>query len=364
MSVGYLVTETAYGSVYLDPTAITIGPDGALWFVDQLVNGTQSKVGRVGLPTRTLTVSVAASGGGTVTGGGTFQAITSRTVTATASAGHRFVSWTMNGNVVSTSASYTFTLAGNAALVANFANRAGHDFNADGRSDILWRDTSGDTTQWFMAAGGGIQSGESLGNIPTAWSVAGARDFNGDGTSDILWRDTSGDTTIWFINNGGVASSTSLGNIPTAWSVAGTGDFNGDGTGDILWHDTSGDTTIWLMKNGSILTTYSLGTIPTVWQIAGTGDFNGDGTTDILWHDAYGDVTIWIMNAGSIAQGISVGNLPTTWSIVGTGDFDGDGITDILWRNTAGDVLIWLMNSNGALKQQEVSRATYRRSGA
>ena len=238
--------------------------------------------------------------------------------------------------------------------VGNLADT--HDFNADSRSDILWRDTAGDATQWFMAAGGGVQGGESLGNIPTAWSVVGTRDFNGDGTADILWRDTSGDTTIWFISNGGVTASTSLGNIPTAWSVAGTGDFDGDGTGDILWHDTGGDTTIWLMGNGSIKSTVSLGTIPTIWSIAGTGDFNGDGTTDILWHDIYGDVTIWMMSGGSvIAQGVSLGNLPTNWSIVGTGDFDGDGITDILWRNTAGDVLIWLMSSNGTLKQQEVT---------
>ena len=108
-------------------------------------------------------------------------------------------------------------------------NSATHDFNKDSRSDILWRDTSGDTTVWLMGSNGGVQQGESLGNIPTAWSVAGVRDFNGDGTADILWRNTEGDTTIWFMNNGSVASGTNIGNIPTAWSVVGTGDFNGDG---------------------------------------------------------------------------------------------------------------------------------------
>ena len=296
--------------------------------------------GMTGSAAKTVKFSINASGAASLANG-TYQA----TITITFGNGY-----------ISKGSAPTCTLGSQTLPVTlTIGPTHSHDFNADGRSDILWRDTSGDTTQWFMAAGGGIQSGESLGNIPTAWSVAGLRDFNGDGTADILWRDSSGDTTIWFIKNGGVISSTSLGNIPTAWSVDGTGDFNGDGTGDILWHDISGDTTIWLMKNGSILTTYSLGTIPTIWSIAGTGDFNGDGTTDILWHDAYGDVTIWIMSAGSIAQGISVGNLPTNWSIVGTGDFNGDGISDILWRNTAGDVLIWLMNANGSIKQQEVT---------
>jgi len=84
--------------------------------------------------------------------------------------------------------------------------------------------------------------------IPTAWSVVGTGDFNGDGNSDILWRDTSGNTAIWFMNGASVASTGGLGNISTAWSVAQTGDYNGDGKSDILWRDTSGNTAIWFMN--------------------------------------------------------------------------------------------------------------------
>jgi hypothetical protein len=36
-----------------------------------------------------------------------------------------------------------------------------------------------------------------LGNIPTTWSIALTGDYNGDGMSDLLWRDTSGNTSIW-----------------------------------------------------------------------------------------------------------------------------------------------------------------------
>ena len=201
-------TEYAIPTSSSGSAGITAGPDGALWFTEESAN----KIGRLGLPTYALKVSAAPPSAGTVSGGGAFlPAVSSQTVTATATGHRRFNGWTMNGNVVSTSPSYTFTLAGNFNLVASFTEAA-HDFNADGRSDILWRDTSGDTTQWFMAAGGGVQGGESLGTIPIAWSVAGTRDFNGDGYGDILWRDTSGDTVIWFINNGGVSASTSLGN--------------------------------------------------------------------------------------------------------------------------------------------------------
>lgn len=70
--------------------------------------------------TFTINVSASPSAGGSVSGGGTFAANSSRTVTASANSGYTFANWTENGNVVSTSASYTFTLTANRNLVANF----------------------------------------------------------------------------------------------------------------------------------------------------------------------------------------------------------------------------------------------------
>jgi hypothetical protein len=49
--------------------------------------------------------------------------------------------------------------------------------------------------------------------------VAETGDYNGDGRSDILWRDTSGNTAIWFMNGLQIGSTTGLGNIPTTWTV-------------------------------------------------------------------------------------------------------------------------------------------------
>ena len=46
-------------------------------------------------------------------------------------------------------------------------------------------------------------------------------DFNRDGKSDILWIDTSGNVMIWFMN-GLAVSAVNLGNVGTAWSVQGT----------------------------------------------------------------------------------------------------------------------------------------------
>jgi hypothetical protein len=218
-----------------------------------------------------------------------------------------------------------------------------HDFNTDGRSDIVWRDGTGDTAMWLMDGTQALQSA-AIATLATTWSLVGQRDFNGDGNADFLWRDGSGNTAIWFLDGVQVVSTGSLGNIPTNWTVVATADFNGDGYGDILWQDGSGNLAIWLMDGVQVLSSAGVGNAPSTWSIAGTGDFNGDGKADLLWHDTAGDTSIWFMNGTQVLSSASVGNVPVIWSIVGVGDFNGDRETDIVWRDTAGDVAVWLMN--------------------
>lgn len=87
-----------------------------------------------------ITTSSSPAAGGTTSGGGTFAAGSSRTVTATPSTGYTFSSWTENGNVVSNSASYTFTLNGNRILVANFAVSSGNQPNLTAYLPNGWSD--------------------------------------------------------------------------------------------------------------------------------------------------------------------------------------------------------------------------------
>ncbi len=61
---------------------------------------------------------------GTVNGGGSKAEGSNITVTATANNGYAFVNWTENGNIVSTNASYSFTVTGDRTLIANFTQNA------------------------------------------------------------------------------------------------------------------------------------------------------------------------------------------------------------------------------------------------
>ena len=220
---------------------------------------------------------------------------------------------------------------------------AGHDFNGNGKSDIAWRDMSGNVAIWLMN-GKQICGSAVLDMVPTVWSIVGTGDFNGDGKYDLLWRDASGNVGMWFMNGTQTSGSAVLGNISTAWSIVGIGDFNGDGKGDILWRDTSGNVAIWLMNGAQVLQSAVVANVPTNWSIVGTGDFNGDGKGDILWRDTSGNVAIWLMNDAQVLQSVVVANVPTAWSISETGDFNGDGKSDILWRDTSGNIGMWFMN--------------------
>ena len=89
------------------------------------VNGSNTWEGDITITANqvyTVTVASNNTNYGTVSGGGQYNYGASCTVTATPADGYMFTNWTQNGNVVSTSAAYTFTVSSNISLVANFVS--------------------------------------------------------------------------------------------------------------------------------------------------------------------------------------------------------------------------------------------------
>lgn len=96
----------------------------------------------------TVSVSSNPSNGGSVSGGGTYQQGQNCTVSATANSGFSFANWTENGSVVSTNASYSFTVTANRTLVANFtANPQNYTISVSSNPNIGGNVSGGGTYQ-------------------------------------------------------------------------------------------------------------------------------------------------------------------------------------------------------------------------
>lgn len=228
-----------------------------------------------------------------------------------------------------------------------------HDYNGDGKSDILWRqNTTGQNSVWF--AGNSAAAQNLVGVTGSAWRIVGTGDFDGDGKTDIVWRNfTTGANTIWKAGNQANQQAVT-GITDMAWKIVGVGDFNGDRKSDLLWrHDTRGANTVWFSGNSATIQNLTSVT-GTVWKIVGVGDFGGDGKADILWRNgSSGANAIW--TSGNSATQAPIAAIPNlNWKVAGIGDFNGDRKSDILWRDSSsGANVIWRSGSNAT--QQAVA---------
>lgn len=231
------------------------------------------------------------------------------------------------------------------------------DLNADGHSDILWRNDDGHVGVWLMD-GTTILSDPIVGGNPgPSWRVAGTGDFNGDGKADFLWQHSSGQAGIWLMDGSAILADPAVGSSPGSdWKIIGAGDFDGDGKSDLLWQNSTGQAAIWLLNGATVLSQVNVGANPgPSWRIIGTGDLDNDGKSDIVWQHESGQAGVWLMNGTAVRANPSLGGSPDpSWKIVGTGDFDGNGKDDFVWQNTDGRAAVWMMDGASILSQVNV----------
>jgi Matrixin len=221
------------------------------------------------------------------------------------------------------------------------------DFNADGKQDILWRDTqTGEVRIWNMN-GSTISSNGSVAAVGLDWHIIGIGDFDGSGFSDIVWENASdGSFAIWTMR-GDSAVSHQYPSPGYQWSIAGVTDLDHNGLADILWRNVvTGEVRAWLSTSPFNFSSEFIGIASLDWNLVGTADLFGDGFPELIWRNQNtGEVRAWRLSGDVIIANVSLGFASPDWEIVGFGDFTGAGVQDILWRNTVdGSVDAWIMN--------------------
>ena len=228
----------------------------------------------------------------------------------------------------------------------NFISYSG-DFNADGKQDVLWRNTqTGEVRLWYMN-GSNILANDHVATVGLDWQIAGIADFDGTGFSDILWENQNdGSFAIWTMR-GDSALSYQYPSPGTQWSITGVADLSHTGLADIIWRNIiTGEVRVWRSLSPLNFSSEFIGFASLDWNVIGTADLIGDGHPELIWRNQNsGEVRAWQLSGTTIIADASLGFAPLNWQIVGFGDFTGNGKQDILWRNTAdGSVDAWIMN--------------------
>ncbi len=194
---------------------------------------------------------------------------------------------------------------------------ASGDFHHDGHRTLLWRDADDGLTQWRLD-GTALpeifqltdQAGSAL-HAPAAWTLAGVGDFNADGASDLLWRETNGQrSTLWLMDGAVRVAKIDLPQVDARRRVMAVNDFDGDGHSDVLWYDPAlHQMELWLLNGSGVAAHKLLGRPPAGATLLASGDYDGNGNADVLWRNAE-RLSLWLLRKGSLYKSGDAGTLP------------------------------------------------------
>lgn len=165
--------------------------------------------------------------------------------------------WAMNGRVSSQSPSY--------GMPAWFDILGVGDFNSDRFADVLYAST-GDVNV-YLNTGSGF-NGAFRAYRPSGWRLLGLADSNADGITDVYWRNISNGTlTYWAFGPSGIVSTHTY-SPSTVWVDGYLGDYNGDGRADILWDRAEWrQLSMWLSTPSGSFAGHVVGNYPLNWSV-------------------------------------------------------------------------------------------------
>ncbi len=208
-----------------------------------------------------------------------------------------------------------------AGFGSNWRLAAAADFNGNGHKDLLFQGTNGQSKTWLL--NGNMITGSSLLRsgfaMPASWRLVASADFNRDGKSDILWQNTSGTMNVWLMNGLTYTTNRTITPAaPTGWKTVGAADFNTNNVADLLLQSASGQLQVWLM-NGltrTAVTNVNNGISPgTSWLVSAITDLNADHRPDILFQRTDGSLLVWYLNGVSLTRASTLNTAAPLWQL-------------------------------------------------
>ena len=229
------------------------------------------------------------------------------------------------------------------------------DFNADGKSDLVWRNyATNESSVWLMNGTQFIQKC-LLPSKTLSYSIEATGDFNQDAKPDILWRNVvTGAVRLTIMDGVFSVRDVVLPTIsPLSRHIEGTGDFNNDGNIDIVIRDyASGENMVWVMNREKLTWLEMLTAEPDLNKaIEAVADVDANFTPDLVFRNkSTGTTEVWKMSGLTRSSILALQWADPVWNLETAHDINGDRTADLIWRNyQTGQHPVWTMTQWGQL---------------
>jgi hypothetical protein len=217
------------------------------------------------------------------------------------------------------------------------------DWDGDGRSDVLAKDSDG---YLYLFPGDAAKLGARvlLGVGWNDYTVAGVADWDKDGKADVIARyDPTGELFVYPGENKRAPSSQPRSLIGAgfgSYTFAGVADWDKDGKTDLIARDdTSGTLYLYPGENKRTASSQARASLGTGWngrQMYGTIDRTGDGAPDVV-AQVNNDGNLWLYPGSGMRSPYTgtpvrhqIGNGWANATMVTTPDFNGGGAIDFV----------------------------------
>ncbi|GAA4952108.1 hypothetical protein GCM10023334_066980 [Nonomuraea thailandensis] len=228
-----------------------------------------------------------------------------------------------------------------------------HDFDGDGRNDLILTDSAGDLWMYPNQSSSG-ENTVSVSNrvkIGSGWGMGWVVvDWDGDGLADLLRSGSDG--VLWmYPNKGGYLTSSSRDDVGSGWEkyTFTAGNANSNPRADLFAIHNANGTLFHYPDGAAGATRIQIGSSGWTGYRTFPFDFNGDNRTDIMAIDRNGDLWFYPNTSQS---GITLGartHAGSGWTNykVAAMDLSGDGKTDLVAVSGNRDLWVYPGLGNG-----------------